>query len=1316
MKQTVGLGVLLAVGVAAVRLVSGTATEGEHAAPKTGGIARVERDQREKPKPKLRTLGTYQHGCTVFDADLPRKATDPPQTYPKLPEDANRGAARSLIDHFFAMEEPGETLKLKTGIHYAIALAPDPRHTNLSLSFDRQMVAVQQAAQDEGYTYDTSWLPWKTEATSYSSVSDQQRAEDETDGRESCPGVVLFRKSTPDVKPGQGVDTAAPYGRALVVLVVGEQPTGGLNEDQWTNAMVWLNNNASAKEDGTPGETRVLSILGPFSSGTFVSLQRDLVALKAGADVFPSADTPVRILSGTVRGCGPIRWFQKSLELRKAPTTFGSFSENDELQIYRLLNYLRYQGTATSEVAILSEDETAYAGAPSSQLNEPPGPCDFQYARVNRPVRLSYPRDISALRTAYEKQSVFTGSSGRSSHAVLQETTAEEGESPAVSDTIPAFSGPLSPVAQESVLYGIVSNLRAHHSRYLMLRCTNPLDFLFLTRFFHRAYPEGRVVTVGSDLLFGREIDTTEFRGVLALSAYSLIPGNQHWSQLSDKPDDAQLNSHTHRSAESHNEGIYLAGRYLFDRGAAWPVPVTGNQPDHLKPLVLPFKSFLPDFGDPFWMHKSSDDIDEPKTIQAPTWLSVVGRDGYWPLAVLSNDAMPNKCLDNSPPEDDAPGPPGVPKKVFQCPPRPVAGTAPPSTMVQLMESARAVPRGSKGVHYDRTIDATSFYKTLLFSTPLSWWVIFGCAFMLLAYQIIGVLIGERYASVGLFAPFRSVDTQSQKILLAVNAALALLVFSALLTIRTVLPDLTTIEHSWTLGRLAMHIVILLLVLLVVAVLFRYGKLAGWIFALTFFLLAWITDVIVHKTLTHVGDLSANSLPLYYRMAHLTGGVSPLTPLLFLLGGLYLWSWQAMAGNALLDIGRPMLPRLSVPEPRTGRWQSFWDKLIGLLPDPCSAAGDLDAAFYRISHRMGRSIRRAASPLSFPFPVVVLPMCLLAGAGLFLRFNPPPLRSLEGKAYDWTINLALLLAFLLVTAEASRLYFTWIELRRLLTALNRLRFRRTFAHLRAIDSGSLWSVSGSVQRIQYLFFTEQMEAARRLESLPEGNLQGVRNAVVAGNAFATITASKIDTGPLWDQPIVCAGPANGMLIRDVLNTAVAETLNALIPFWETEKTSLSLQSTAANGEDSERHVFDMELSENETVRAAEEFVCFHYIAFIQNILARMRTMILSMIFLFVAVCLSISFYPFVPRTGIGMWMLVNLFFIAAVVISVYAAMERDETLSYITNTPVGKLSNEFYFKVAGFLAGPVLGLLTTQFPAISESVLGWLQPGLDALK
>jgi hypothetical protein len=69
-----------------------------------------------------------------------------------------------------------------------------------------------------------------------------------------------------------------------------------------------------------------------------------------------------------------------------------------------------------------------------------------------------------------------------------------------------------------------------------------------------------------------------------------------------------------------------------------------------------------------------------------------------------------------------------------------------------------------------------------------------------------------------------------------------------------------------------------------------------------------------------------------------------------------------------------------------------------------------------------------------------------------------------------------------------------------------------------------------------------------------------------------------------------------------------------------------------------------------------------------------------------------------------------------VVIFVYADMHRDATLSHATNTSPGELGSEFWFKVIGYGAAPVLGLITQLFPEWSSFLFSWLQPGLSSLK
>ena len=66
----------------------------------------------------------------------------------------------------------------RIALHYR-RLFLNPVHTHFSLLFDRLTEALQQAAQDEGYNYDNSWLPWDDEVRSYDRLEDQQKADEQ---------------------------------------------------------------------------------------------------------------------------------------------------------------------------------------------------------------------------------------------------------------------------------------------------------------------------------------------------------------------------------------------------------------------------------------------------------------------------------------------------------------------------------------------------------------------------------------------------------------------------------------------------------------------------------------------------------------------------------------------------------------------------------------------------------------------------------------------------------------------------------------------------------------------------------------------------------------------------------------------------------------------------------------------------------------------------------------------------------------------------------------------------------------------------------
>jgi hypothetical protein len=107
---------------------------------------------------------------------------------------------------------------------------------------------------------------------------------------------------------------------------------------------------------------------------------------------------------------------------------------------------------------------------------------------------------------------------------------------------------------------------------------------------------------------------------------------------------------------------------------------------------------------------------------------------------------------------------------------------------------------------------------------------------------------------------------------------------------------------------------------------------------------------------------------------------------------------------------------------------------------------------------------------------------------------------------------------------------------------------------------------------------------------------------------------------------------------------------------------------------------------------------------------------LGMLWLFVGATLAVSSYPFDPLSVLGAIFLAVFLTVGGLTVLVYSQMSRDTTLSHITNTQPGQLGLDFWLRLVGFGIGPLIGLLTTLFPSITDFVFSWLQPNVQALK
>jgi hypothetical protein len=449
--------------------------------------------------------------------------------------------------------------ELAGSLKFVIALVDDPIHTRFALGFDRAAESIQQAATDAGYVYDSSWLPWKTDETEYPLLDDQSKADAAKRIREEQPGVLLFRKDLPH----DGEKAAEyPYTNGLVIFVVGEDPTDGVHRAQFRNAAAWIAAFRHAGEPKAPHYELPSSILGPSFSGSLPSLAALLNDIALGGQ-----KTDLSIFSGSVTSNGSVSWFIRATEGRFKNLHFASFQLSDYDALDRYCRYLSASGFDPKRLAIVSEDETAFGtdyNAPGSlppSCGEPP----------DNAVSLYYPRDISAVRGAYQKQSMFNGSAPTTDTG--KRTLAADIADPAglQHDTIRSFSGDQTALSQEAVLQQIVSYLRAHHSEYILLRSSNPLDQLFLSHYLRVAYAQGRVVILGADLLLRRETGAARLSGIITLTNYPLFPWNAHWTKV---PGGTSI-VHSHRPfAQNDAEGAYVAARFLLNSTTVPPALV----------------------------------------------------------------------------------------------------------------------------------------------------------------------------------------------------------------------------------------------------------------------------------------------------------------------------------------------------------------------------------------------------------------------------------------------------------------------------------------------------------------------------------------------------------------------------------------------------------------------------------------------------------------------------------------------------------------------------------------------------------------------
>jgi hypothetical protein len=1176
-------------------------------------------------------------------------------------------------------------------LKFVVAILPDPVHTHLSALFDQFAVAIQEAAQDERYDFDASWLPWELEETRYALFSDEKASNWERGLKEDQPGIILFRK-TPDCdekQPSKCRETwpssakdetplSKSYRDGLVVFVVGEDATHGIHRAQFRNALAWI----AMLQPFTDRNGKRLAILGPTFSGSLPSMTQILseTQITDQLDLLHTRNNQqLAVYSGSVSSSQSAQIFQNTFASK---VVFHSFVESDDEILRRFCNYItkEQKGFDPGRIAIISEDETAYGRMMKTGSSN--NDCS------NHALKLYYPRDISALRGAYQTKSLFGADTSSASADAQRRNLPSDLADPAgnVHDSIRSYGGNQTPLAQEAFLMEIVAALRELHARYVLLRSSNTLDQLFLTNFLRRAYPDGRIVILGSDLMFIRERGATGLSGSMTLSTYPLFPLERDWSEHQSLPaSDRVFGADT-------TEGTYVAFRLLLnDRSLHNGEPQlarchvfenTRNQ----EAIFLPRVSCatdppIPDYSPPFWtladecgeMEKASTGEECPYRGPA-TWLSVIGVNRFWPMAALTQNTPLELPVDSR-----------IQRRANQRENEPGGRPEMPLGMKMFLLVLAAFSLFHAWCCWSGSYTAKPAFRAH-FASIGDWrhtlLVFMGSCYVAFLAIVAGWGSGVfSTPAAGLVYPWFALDCVTFVWLMAWVALLANnFATFALSKDLSVCPDLPRMtRQAFTTWNYRGSGLLLIAILLFCR-----------------FFVVPIENVL----------LTENRVLTYWRAMHLGSGVSPIVPVIFILVGLYLSFWFTLHGLALFGPDRPCLPSKGqlVIQDAHGNKKNF----LRMFSQEDAEAG-IEKAAQRFDGKMAA-----------------------IGSGLFVLFlavawgiaGGVPVRSLGARTYAIIFLLWLDACCCLSIVEACRLYQIWEDLRRLLTFLDRLPLRRAMAALHGFSWGSVWKMSGNVLEVRYKVISRQMECMNHtVASLEEflrnssdpADICGARDALAALTDMREAGIKFADWySRSYDNPFVGDLTRFRDFQRSIASASGTLCTQLLLPAWRKEEDSLLVGTATKDG--SEDAPNPPPPAKELHIRNAEEFVCLNYLGFIQNVLGRLRTIAMSIMVLFLASTTATSTYPFDPRQALSAVLIALLVVLGAVIVKVYAEMHRDATLSHVTNTKPGELGSEFWLKLIGFGFAPVAGLLARVFPGVTDFVFAWLQPGISSLK
>ena len=509
-------------------------------------------------------------------SDAPAKAQDAKTARP-----APHSASALINEYLCGYDLPacaafGDAENGKYSIDTMVAIVPDPVESGLGSDFDDSIESIQRAASAMKYLPDRFDLPWTPPAPGESAAS----APVKTGLGDAEPEVGGVSRN-PESEPGLIMFRDQTGTSLLVVFLIGETPTAGIHKAAFVRTVrqiCGLRSEFPSTADGHGLKPGPIKVLGPTYSGSAQSLK--LAIEDARRDSEECGLDKINIISGSASAVDTADFNQDGISFEA--TTLSGDEEIPAL--------LKAFSARPGEFVVLNEEGTAY-GTDWRWHQEKEEEDSRRKKKWPGITYLAFPIHIAELENAAAQQQAALQAAGANIPALGRQNLPLTSPAQSRRDVVPLYSSSTTPVL-ELILENLLMTVKQRQIRYVLIEATDVQDTIYLAGQVRAANSNVRVIALNSNLLYLHSEFNPALRGMLVASPYPLFIEDQVWNRRAD------VLLHPIQFSSDQSEGAYNAAVALL--------------------------------GGPEQMLDYGEASDSRKL---PLWVSVVGRNGLWPVA-----------------------------------------------------------------------------------------------------------------------------------------------------------------------------------------------------------------------------------------------------------------------------------------------------------------------------------------------------------------------------------------------------------------------------------------------------------------------------------------------------------------------------------------------------------------------------------------------------------------------------------------------------------------------------------------------------------